>query len=326
MTSSSTNTEREIRAGVIGAGAFGRLHAQKYLSLPGVKLVGIADTHPTRAQTLANDLGVTGFVGWRAMLPHVDVVSVAAPARVHGEVGVGCLNQGKHVLIEKPLATNLREADALVRLSEVRGLILHVGHQERFVMRHLGLFDGNVKPLRIECHRAAPFVARNTDVSVALDLMIHDLDLVHQLNPIEVADIRASERSQNSLSDEVAASLTLADGMQVELFASRMAQARKRFMRVTYPDGEIFIDFLTRKMTNTTPRKLKGLDANGADDGMPSPSSDPLGHSVAQFLRSVRHNEPAAIPPRDARRALATALSILDAAKASRPQKRMAHA
>jgi len=326
LTTSPTGPEREIRAGVVGAGAFGRLHAQKYLSLPGVKLVGIADSHPARAQTLANDLGVAGFVGWRAMLPYVDVVTVAAPARVHGEVGVGCLNQGKHVLMEKPLATNLREADALVRLSEVRGLVLHVGHQERFVMRHLGLLDEGMQPLRIECHRAGPFAPRNTDVSVVLDLMIHDLDLVHQLNGASVTSVQASQRSLHSLSDEVSASLVFSDGMEAELFASRMADARRRVMRLVYPDGEIYIDFLSRQITNTTARTLRPFAANGGESDMPTPASDPLGYSVAQFVHAVREDMPAAISPREARQALATALSILDAAKASRPQQRAAHA
>jgi predicted dehydrogenase len=320
------NIEPELRAGVIGAGAFGRLHAQKYMSLPGVKLIGIADADPARAQTMANDFGVTGFLNWRAMLPHVDVVTIAAPARFHGEIGVGCLNQDKHVFIEKPLAANLREADALIRVAEARGRVLHTGHQERFVMRHLGLFDGGVTPLKIESCRAAPFSPRNTDVSVVLDLMIHDIDLVHHLNPAPIADLQAYERIMHARSDEVSAQLTLEDGMQVDLFASRMADARKRFMRVTYPDGEIYIDFLTREMTNTTPRKLKALGSTGAVDGLPCPSTDPLGHGVAQFLRAVRQGGEAVIRPREARRALETALTILDAAKAAASQKRKVHA
>lgn len=312
---------------MIGAGAFGRLHAQKYAGLPGVKFVGIADVSEVRAQTLANDFGVTAFAGWRAMLPHVDIVTIAAPARFHGEIGVGCLNQGKQVFIEKPLAANMREADALVRVAEARGAVLHTGHQERFVMRYLGLFDGNVKPLRIETHRAAPFNPRNTDVSVVLDLMIHDIDLAHQLNSADIVEIKAKERSQPSRSDEVAALLTLGDGMQIDLFASRMADARKRYMRITYPDGEIHIDFLTRQITNTTPRKLKALDSHGESvEGIPCPSVDPLGHGVAQFVRAVREQRPAAIAPREARRALETALLILDAAKTASPQKRLVNA
>lgn len=320
-----SDVNREIKAGVIGAGAFGRLHAQKYASLPGVKLVGIADADAARAQTLANDFMVTAYPGWRSILPHVEIVTVAVPARFHGEIGVGCLNAGKSVFMEKPLAANLREADALVRVAEQRGLVLHTGHQERFVMKHLGLFDGDVKPLKIECHRASPFSPRNTDVSVVLDLMVHDIDLVHQLNGAEVVDVTAQERFVSARSDEVSASVTFADGMVAELFASRMAEGRKRYMRAIYPDGEIYIDFLTREMRNSTPRKLKALgSASAAPSGMPCPSMDPLGHGVAQFVRSVRQGLPASIAPREARRALETSLMILDAARL--PQKRLAHA
>jgi predicted dehydrogenase len=221
----------------------------------------------------------------------------------------------------------MREADALVRVAEARGAVLHTGHQERFVMRYLGLFDSKVKPLRIETHRAAPFNPRNTDVSVVLDLMIHDIDLAHQLNAEEIVSVEATERSGPARSDEVSANLRLADGMEISLFASRMAEARKRFMRVTYPDGEIYIDFLTREMTNTTPRVIKSLNSQGeAIDGMPCPSVDPLGHGVAQFVRAVRERRPAAIQPQEARRALETALKILDAAKAPAIQKRLVHA
>ena len=312
---------------MIGAGSFGRLHAQKYATLPGVRLIGVADSQPERAQALASDFRATSFPNWRAMLPHVDVVTIAVPARFHGEIGVGCLNQGKHVFVEKPLAASLREADALIRVAEARGLVLHTGHQERFVMRHLGLFDGNVRPLKIESHRAAPFNLRNTDVSVVLDLMIHDIDLVHQLDTSPVVDVEAYERVLHARSNEVSANLTLASGMQAELFSSRMVDARTRFMRVTYPDGEIYIDFLTRKMTNTTPRKLKALGSQTVTaDGMPCPSTDPLGHGVAQFLRSAREGRPAVIAPQDARRALETALMILDAARAAAPQKRTVNA
>jgi predicted dehydrogenase len=184
-----------------------------------------------------------------------------------------------------------------------------------------------VKPLRIETHRAAPFNPRNTDVSVVLDLMIHDIDLVHQLNAGEIISVEATERSGPARSDEVSACLKLADGMEISLFASRMAEARKRFMRVTYPDGEIYIDFLTREMTNTTPRVIKSLNSQGeAIDGMPCPSVDPLGHGVAQFVRAVREKRPAAIQPQEARRALETALKILDAAKNPASQKRLVHA
>jgi len=314
-------SHEKLRAGVIGAGAFGRLHAQKYASLAGVELIGVADADEARARELASSLGVTMFADYRSMLPHVDVVTIATPAAAHGEVGAVCLAAGKHVFMEKPIAATLADADRLIALASAGDLVLHTGHQERFVMRHMGLFDGDVMPLSIESHRAGPFNPRNTDVSVVLDLMIHDLDLMHQLNGAAVAKLKAKERSlPQSRSDEVAVELVLADGMSVRLFASRMAEARKRFIRIVYPDGEIFIDFLTREMTNTTPRTLNAPgSASGATD-MPCPSTDPLGHGVAQFIDAARMNREPSIKPQEARRALETALSILNAAKEKTPE------
>ena len=309
-----------LRAGVIGAGAFGRLHAQKYASLPGVDLIGIADAEPERARAVAGPMGVTMFADYRFMLPHVDVVTIATPAEAHGEIGAVCLAHGKHVLMEKPLAATLAEADRLIALAAASGLVLHTGHQERFVMRHMGLFDSDVTPVSIECHRASPFNPRNTDVSVVLDLMIHDLDLVHQLNSAPVAQVDAVQRSlPHSRSDEVAVELKFADGMSAQLFASRMANARKRFMRIVYPDGEIYIDFLTREMSNTTPRSLNALGSASAASEMPCPSTDPLGHGVAQFIEAARGRREPAIKPHEARRALETALSILNAAREKTP-------
>jgi len=309
-----------LRAGVIGAGAFGRLHAQKYASLPGVELIGVADANLDRAREISGSLGATMFADYRHMLPHVDVVTIATPAASHGEIGAAVLSAGKHVFMEKPLTATLAEADRLIALAAASGLVLHTGHQERFVMRYMGLFDSKVMPLSIESHRANQYNPRNTDVSVVLDLMIHDLDLMHQLNGAPVAQLKAKERSlPNSRSDEVAVDLALADGMSVKLFASRMAEQRKRFTRIVYPDGEIYIDFLTREMTNTTPRALKAFGSQSAASDMPCPSTDPLGHGVAQFVRAARVRGEPAIKPQEARRALETALSILNVAKEKTP-------
>jgi len=313
-------SQTNLRAGVIGAGAFGRFHAQKYASLPGVQLIGVADAQAERARELSSSLGATMFADFRHMLPHVDVVTIATPAASHGEIGAACLSAGKHVFMEKPLAATLPEADRLIALAAASGLVLHTGHQERFVMRYMGLFDSKVMPLSIESHRANTYNTRNTDVSVVLDLMIHDLDLMHQLNNAPVVQLKAKERSlPQSRSDEVAVDLALANGMSVKLFASRMAEARKRFTRIVYPDGEIYIDFLTREMTNTTPRALKAFGSQSTASDMPCPSTDPLGHGVAQFVRAARTRGEPAIKPQEARRALETALSILNAAKEKTP-------
>ena len=195
-------------------------------------------------------------------------------------------------------------------------------------MRHLGLFDGNVMPLKIESHRAAPFNPRNTDVSVVLDLMIHDLDLVHQLNPSPIVDVqrRASARCYGR-SDEVSAGSCFADGMQVELFASRMADARKRFMRITYPDGEIFIDFLTREMTNTTPRKTARAGQRRRRSTA-CRARRPIRSATASRSSCARCAKASPLPSRRAKRA-ARSRPLLRSSTPPRPhapQKRLANA
>ena len=131
--------------------------------------------------------GVPGVADWRELLGKVDLVSVCSPAVTHAAIVRAFLNAGAHVLVEKPIATNIEEADALIALAEQDGRVLTVGHQERFVFAHTGLLDYDDAPLEVSCWRKGPWTGRGADVSVVLDLMIHDLDLVHQLIPGRVA-------------------------------------------------------------------------------------------------------------------------------------------
>src|SRR5665213_2584318 len=158
-----------LRAAVIGTGAFGRHHASKYSKLPGVALTAIAD--------------------WHDLLGKVDLVGVCAPAVTHAPIVRGFLEAGAHVLVEKPIATDLDEADALIALAETKNRVLTVGHQERYVFARTGLLDFEDAPLDVECWRTGPWTGRGSDVSAVLDLMIHDLDLVHRLIPGGVSDI-----------------------------------------------------------------------------------------------------------------------------------------
>jgi len=205
--------------------------------------------------------------------------------------------------VEKPIATDLDEAEELIALAAKRGLVLTVGHQERFVFARSGLLDYEDAPLSVECVRTGPWTGRGTDVSVVLDLMIHDLDLVHRLVPGAPIAFRAFGRAVHGLlADEVTADLTFANGAQVELVANRAAHLRERFMRVVYPDGAIEIDFLTREVTNATRRPLQALELH-----------DPLGESVAAFVTAVQGGPSTLVRPEEARCALETAPLIEEA-------------
>jgi predicted dehydrogenase len=295
---------KDLRAAVVGAGVFGRHHASKYARLPGVTLSAIADADSDARRLVAGQFGLIPWADWRDLLGKVDLVSVCTPASTHAEIVGAFLASGAHVLVEKPIATKLAEAEELICLAADRGLVLTVGHQERFVFAKSGLLDCGEVPLSVESVRAGPWTGRGADVSVVLDLMIHDLDLVHRLLPGAVIDVQALARSVHGRHpDEVSARLTFANGSSAELLASRSADSRMRSLRAVYADGTIEIDFLTRKVTNTTGRPLAPLDLD-----------DPLGESVAAFVNAVKGERAALVRPEEAREALRTALMIEEAA------------
>ena len=290
-----------LRAAVIGAGVFGRHHAAKYRAIPGIDLQAIADIDSgARAQAMAS-FHIPAVADWRELLGKVDLVSVCSPAITHAEIVRGFLNSGAHVLVEKPIATTTGEADQLIALARSRGLVLTVGHQERYVLARSGLLQITGAPAYIECVREGPWTGRGTDVSVVLDLMIHDLDLVHSLMPGAVAELRAEGRFVYGQSyDAVNAKLVFGSGATVELTANRAADERKRSLRIGYVDGgEIAIDFLTRKFVNTTRTALSLAE-----------SADPLAELIAAFVSAVRAGAPVIVRPEEALRALETALLI----------------
>jgi predicted dehydrogenase len=294
---------RILRAGVVGIGAFGRHHTAKYARLPGVELVGVADPSFEARHAVTAAHAIPALADWRDLLGKVDLVSVCSPARTHAQIVRAFLEAGAHVLVEKPIATDLDEADELIALADATGRVLTVGHQERFVFARTGMLDYRDAPLEVECWRTGPWTGRGDDVSVVLDLMIHDLDLVHRLIPSDVANVRArGTASRSRHADDVNALVTFESGAQARLHASRVSQTRRRGMRAVYADGVIEIDFMTRNVRNTTQRTLKPLVLD-----------DPLAESVASFVNSVQRGAATLVRPEEARRALETALQIDEA-------------
>ena len=299
-----SNGGDHLKAAVVGAGAFGRLHASKYRGLAGVELIAVADTNPDARRHFQIGGGIRAVADWRELLGRVDVVSVCSPASTHATIVRAFLNSGAHVLVEKPIATDVDEADALIALAERTGKVLTVGHQERFVFAKTGLLEFAEMPREISCWRLGPWTGRGADVSVVLDLMIHDLDLVHQLVPDTISIVAAWARSVHSrYADEVNAELEFAGGTCARLDASRVAGSRSRGMRVTFDDGLVEVDFISRKVRNTTSRPLRPLQFD-----------DPLGASVAAFVDAVRGSSTTLVRPEEARLALETALMIEESA------------
>ncbi|MBQ1540918.1 gfo/Idh/MocA family oxidoreductase [Caulobacter sp. CCUG 60055] len=295
-----------LKAGVVGAGIFGGYHANKYAALPGVTLTAVFDPHVERSEALGGPLDAETFTDLDAFLAAVDVVTVASPAHTHAEVALAALRAGRHVYVEKPLATAMDKADALVTAAAASGVVLACGHQERIVFKAMGLFDAPERPLRLEAARRGPWSPRATDVTCVLDLMIHDIDLALQLAGGEPLTVEAEGRiTHGPFADEVRAEVLFADGMTAVFDTSRIADERRRAMRLVYPSGEVEVDFLSRTFRNTTGFALD------ADFAKSATGKDPLGASVAAFLAAVRGEAARpAVTGEEAARALDLALAV----------------
>jgi predicted dehydrogenase len=294
-----------LRAGVIGAGVFGGYHAAKYASLPGVALVGVYDHHLEHAEVLASRQGARAFADEAELIAAVDLVSVATPAVAHAASALAALKAGKAVYVEKPIATTLEDADAIVGEAHRRGLVVACGFLERAGFAAMGLFDVSERPLLLEAARLGPPSPRNLDVSVVLDLMIHDLDLAMALTAATPLTVEAEGPGAAGLWDEVSAEAMFDDGFVCQFRASRVAAERERSMRLVYPSGEVRVDFLTHRFENTTGFVLDPGFAESAA------GRDRLGASIAAFIAAVRGEGPRPLATaEDGARALDLALAV----------------
>ncbi|MET0295057.1 MAG: Gfo/Idh/MocA family oxidoreductase [Phenylobacterium sp.] len=304
-----------LRGGVVGAGVFGGHHARKYASLPGAALAGIYDPHhPQRARELAEGLGGRAFDDLASLIAASDVVTVASPATLHAEQALAVLCAGKPVYVEKPIGVALEDANRLVAEAARRGLPLAVGHQQRVVFQAMGLFDIPEAPLRLEALRHGPPSPRSLDVSVVLDLMVHDLDLALALSDARPVKTVAEGRFDAQRGWDTARAEVEFEGGFIAVFdASRTADAFNRTMRIVYPSGEVEVDFLTHAFRNTTPFAL-----NPDYEDTPA-AKDQLAASVEGFLMAVRGQSPRpVVTGAEGARALDLALAIEAALEAAR--------
>jgi predicted dehydrogenase len=250
----------KLKVGVAGAGVFGNYHAQKAAASARADLTGIFDVDLARAEKLAETFGARGYDDYAAFLEDCDAVVIAVPATWHESLARQAIESNRHVLVEKPLALSHVAARDLADEAAARGRILQVGHQERFVAKAMGVLAIEETPLLVESVRSGPPApgGRAGDVSVIWDLMIHDLDLAAMMLGREFTGVEATGRRVHSPHiDEAEAVFTYSGGGKAKLRASRAADFRERTMRVVYPSGEIDIDFLTRKLKNTTPYEVR---------------------------------------------------------------------
>lgn len=307
---------KKLRAAVIGVGYLGRFHAQKYAALGGVELVGVVDAHPETAQRVAKELGVAAFTDYRELLggtsPRVDLVSVASTTETHHDVARDCLAAGVHVLAEKPITVTVAQADELIALADAKQLVLQVGHLERFNPAWLAVKDRIKRPVFIEAHRMAPFKARGIDVSVVLDLMIHDLDLILPLVGSAVADLRASGVSVLTDGIDIAnARIEFANGCVANLTASRTSTASLRRLRVFQHHEYISVDFGDRRIGISRRREALIEGESPIDtETFQQPPGDALMTEIQAFVDAVRNGTKPVVSGHEGRDALAIALEI----------------
>jgi len=301
-----------IRAAVIGVGYLGRFHAEKYAALEGAELVGVADLDEGRAAGVAAACRTRAFRDYTELLGQVSAVSVAVPTTQHFAVVQDCLNHGLDVLVEKPLAASLAEADALVELARERGRILQVGHLERFNPAVEELTRHVTRPQFIESHRMAFFKERGTDVDVVRDLMIHDLDLVLSLVRGRVTEVRAAGVSVLTDTVDLAnARLEFDTGCTANLTASRVSFKSMRKFRLFQPHAYLAVDFEARELTYVEKTGKGGGPVPGVElDLKCFPPADPLLKEIEAFLQAVGHREEPRVSGEAGRDALALALEI----------------
>ncbi|MGG5822224.1 Gfo/Idh/MocA family protein [Falsiroseomonas sp. HW251] len=237
-----------LRVAVVGAGHFGRFHALKAARGPRTELVGLHDADAGRAAAVAREVGVPAL-GLAEAIAAADAVIVAAPTRFHFDLGRAVLEAGRHLLMEKPIAATLDQAEALAALAAAKGRVLQVGHIERFSAAFRAVVEAPGRDLALswDAVRAAPFRPRSLDVSVVLDLMIHDIDLVLTLAGEEPEEVEAvGSRVVSDHPDFAVARFRFPSGRAAVITASRVSLAMERRLRVLGREGEMAVDFLAR--------------------------------------------------------------------------------
>lgn len=308
--------EAPVRVGVVGVGYLGQHHARIYASMSGVALAGVADTNEARSAEIASRNGAPAFTDHRRLLGKVDAVSIATPTASHRSVASDFLREGVAVLVEKPIAGSLPEADDMMALAEKGGALLAVGHTERFNPAVAALRERARDPRFIEVHRLGTFPARSLDVDVVLDLMIHDIDLVLSLTggaavqALDAVGVNALTRRV----DIANARLRLAGGCVANLTASRISTVKVRKVRVFTRDAYISCDCADQALEHFSLSRAPGASSLPAivRDTPSITKDEPLARELRSFVEAVRGDGTFPVGGFEARQALAVALAVAE--------------
>jgi len=305
--------KKKIRAAVVGVGYLGKFHAEKYAAMDNVELVGVVDIHPARAEKIGRHVRVPSFIDYHDLFGQVDAVSIAVPTPLHFEIGKAFLEQGVDVLMEKPITVTTEEADILIDIAEKKRLILQIGHLERFNPAIRAVKSMVSHPMFIESCRMSLYKERGTDVSVVLDLMIHDIDIISHFVHSGIKYCHAMGASVVSDTVDIAnAHIEFDNGTVAKVTASRIANKNERKIRLFQKDGYISLDFANRSIVHVRP----GCGENNCPiPGMHMEEQrfaegDALAEEIKSFVQAVNTRETPEVSGPMGRDALKIALSI----------------
>ncbi|HVV68578.1 MAG TPA: Gfo/Idh/MocA family oxidoreductase [Gammaproteobacteria bacterium] len=302
-----------IKCGVIGVGYLGRFHAEKYAKLPNAQLIGVCDTDADKSNEIAQKHGVLATQDYHELLGKVDAVSIVTPTQSHHQIAKVFLEHGVHVLLEKPITNTVAEADELIKIADKNKLVLQIGHLERFNSVVNALEKYLDRPRFIQCSRLAPFKLRSIDVSVVLDLMIHDIDLIQYLVGSPIKQIHANGACVLSDQIDIAnARIQFENHCVANVTASRVYLKQERRLRLFQPEAYISVDLQGKQLA------IHRKGTNEMFPGIPEiiceeqafEQGDALRDEIIAFLDSIENQKPPVVSGIDGKRALATAIEI----------------
>ncbi|HRI86925.1 MAG TPA: Gfo/Idh/MocA family oxidoreductase [Candidatus Hydrogenedentes bacterium] len=314
---------KTIRAGVIGVGHLGYHHARIYAALEGVQLVGVVDRSLEHAMRASADFGAPFFMDASELLAQgVDAVSVVVPTSAHKEVALQCIAAGVDVLVEKPIAATIDEAEAIVNAAAKHGRLVQVGHIERFNGAVVALMEAVKNPRFIECHRLSPYPNRGDDVSVVLDLMIHDLEILLALVGSNVAQVDAVGVPVFSKFEDIAnARIRFESGCVANVTSSRVSMEKMRKIRIFASDAYVSTDYSAQEVIvyrkkpieltpDITPMELIDIEP------LEVHKEEPLKRELASFISCARDRSRPLVSGEDALAALRLAQRVVDSIRA----------
>jgi predicted dehydrogenase len=314
-----------LKVGIFGVGHLGKFHISNWKEIEGVKIVGFFDPNNDNANEVMNTHGLKRFSDEEKLIEACDIIDVITPTDLHYEVCMMAIRKGKHVFVEKPLAHTLQEGKDLVNMVREAGVKMQVGHVERFNPAYLALKELNLNPMFIEVHRLAQFNPRGTEVSVILDLMIHDIDIILSLVKSDVKSISASGVAVMTDTPDIAnVRIEFNNGCVANLTSSRISMKKMRKVRLFQKDAYIGIDLLEKKTEIIKLKQPEDIDAFSFDIDTPNgkktiaianPSIEPLNAiklELESFVDAIVNNKPTVVSEIDGYLAMEVAHKILD--------------